>query len=30
LLRFARRAQRFFVGKRAGRHALTQAENQTP
>ncbi len=24
LLRYARRAQRFFVGKRAGRHALTQ------
>jgi len=29
LLRFARRAQRFFVGKRAGRHALTQAEINT-
>jgi uroporphyrin-III C-methyltransferase/precorrin-2 dehydrogenase/sirohydrochlorin ferrochelatase len=27
-LRLARRAQRFFVGKRAGRHALTQAEIQ--
>jgi uroporphyrin-III C-methyltransferase/precorrin-2 dehydrogenase/sirohydrochlorin ferrochelatase len=26
VLRLARRAQRFFVGKRAGRHALTQAE----
>ena len=24
ILRYARRAQRFFVGKRAGRHALTQ------
>ena len=24
VLRFARKAQRFFVGKRAGRHALTQ------
>jgi uroporphyrin-III C-methyltransferase / precorrin-2 dehydrogenase / sirohydrochlorin ferrochelatase len=24
VLRFARRAQRFFVGKRAGRHAMTQ------
>ena len=24
ILRFARRAQRFFVGKRAGRHAMTQ------
>jgi uroporphyrin-III C-methyltransferase/precorrin-2 dehydrogenase/sirohydrochlorin ferrochelatase len=27
-LRLARRAQRFFVGKRAGRHALTQTEIQ--
>jgi uroporphyrin-III C-methyltransferase len=26
VLKLARRAQRFFVGKRAGRHALTQAE----
>jgi uroporphyrin-III C-methyltransferase/precorrin-2 dehydrogenase/sirohydrochlorin ferrochelatase len=26
VLRLARRAQRFFVGKRAGRHALSQAE----
>lgn len=26
VLRLARRAQRFFVGKRAGRHALTQPE----
>jgi uroporphyrin-III C-methyltransferase/precorrin-2 dehydrogenase/sirohydrochlorin ferrochelatase len=26
VLRLARRAQRFFVGKRAGRHALVQAE----
>jgi uroporphyrin-III C-methyltransferase/precorrin-2 dehydrogenase/sirohydrochlorin ferrochelatase len=26
ILKLARRAQRFFVGKRAGRHALTQAE----
>jgi len=26
VLRLARRAQRFFVGKRAGRHALTQTE----
>ena len=26
VLRIARRAQRFFVGKRAGRHALSQAE----
>lgn len=26
VLRLARRAQRFFVGKRAGRHALTQQE----
>jgi len=25
ILRFARRAQRFFVGKRAGRHQLTQS-----
>ncbi len=25
ILRFARRAQRFYVGKRAGRHAMTQA-----
>lgn len=25
ILRYARKAQRFFVGKRAGRHALTQA-----
>jgi len=25
ILRFARHAQRFFVGKRAGRHAMTQA-----
>ena len=25
ILRYARRAQRFFVGKRAGRHAMTQA-----
>jgi uroporphyrin-III C-methyltransferase len=25
VLRYARRAQRFFVGKRAGRHAMTQA-----
>src|SRR5207249_8508515 len=24
ILRYARRAQRFFVGKRAGRHAMTQ------
>src|SRR5215468_6968518 len=24
VLRYARRAQRFFVGKRAGRHAMTQ------
>jgi uroporphyrin-III C-methyltransferase/precorrin-2 dehydrogenase/sirohydrochlorin ferrochelatase len=29
LLKLARRAQRFFVGKRAGRHALTQAEIHT-
>jgi uroporphyrin-III C-methyltransferase len=28
VLRLARRAQRFFVGKRAGRHALSQAEIQ--
>jgi siroheme synthase len=26
VLRFARRAQKFFVGKRAGRHALAQTE----
>src|SRR5580704_17887583 len=26
VLRLARRAQRFFVGKRAGRHSLSQAE----
>ena len=25
ILRYARKAQRFFVGKRAGRHAMTQA-----
>ena len=24
ILRYARKAQRFFVGKRAGRHAMTQ------
>ena len=29
VLRLARRAQRFFVGKRAGRHALTQGEIHT-
>jgi uroporphyrin-III C-methyltransferase len=29
VLRIARRAQRFFVGKRAGRHALSQAEIHT-
>src|SRR5258707_3610551 len=29
VLRLARRAQRFFVGKRAGRHALSQAEIHT-
>lgn len=29
VLRIARRARRFFVGKRAGRHSLTQAEIQT-
>ena len=29
VLRLARHAQRFFVGKRAGRHALTQAEIHT-
>jgi uroporphyrin-III C-methyltransferase len=29
VLKLARRAQRFFVGKRAGRHALTQAEIHT-
>ena len=28
ILRYARRAQRFFVGKRAGRHAMTQAAIQ--
>ena len=28
VLRLARRAQRFFVGKRAGRHALSQSEIQ--
>ena len=28
ILRYARRAQRFYVGKRAGRHALTQSEIQ--
>ena len=28
ILRLARRAQRFFVGKRAGRHALSQVEIQ--
>ncbi len=26
ILRYARRAQRFYVGKRAGRHAMTQTE----
>src|SRR5712692_2547273 len=29
VLRFARRARRFFVGKRAGRHSLTQQAIQT-
>jgi uroporphyrin-III C-methyltransferase/precorrin-2 dehydrogenase/sirohydrochlorin ferrochelatase len=29
ILRYARRAQRFFVGKRAGRHAMTQAAIHT-
>ena len=29
ILRYARRAQRFFVGKRAGRHAVTQAAIHT-
>jgi uroporphyrin-III C-methyltransferase/precorrin-2 dehydrogenase/sirohydrochlorin ferrochelatase len=29
VLKLARRAQRFFVGKRAGRHALSQAEIHT-
>jgi uroporphyrin-III C-methyltransferase len=28
ILRYARRAQRFYVGKRAGRHAMTQAAIQ--
>ena len=28
ILRYARRAQRFFVGKRAGRHAMTQTAIQ--
>ncbi len=28
ILRYARRAQRFYVGKRAGRHAMTQTEIQ--
>ena len=29
VLRLARRAQRFFVGKRAGRHSLTQENIHT-
>jgi uroporphyrin-III C-methyltransferase len=29
ILRYARRAQKFFVGKRAGRHAMTQAAIHT-
>jgi uroporphyrin-III C-methyltransferase len=29
ILRYARRAQRFFVGKRAGRHAMAQSAIQT-
>ena len=29
ILRYARQAQRFFVGKRAGRHAMTQTAIHT-